>query len=230
MITSTLPIDDLKKFGIIESDNSFTKKLSAHDIQGFLKGSIIIADNEKDRITFQLVDGHSRLNINIYERDKDLSLLLENSAKFIEYSDIKTISSQELSVEKKAYVLDKETNKIMEYDFIKNAAELTKLIIEKDNVEETNRYKNELLRLKELFLEKIDQFPNMVKEITHDLNIVSKEISIVNSFTINQKLITEEEHRGAQLEVNDPNIYQKTHHRKEDEHQEEFQNSISFRR
>ena len=33
MTTQNLPTDDLKKYGIFNSDNTFTKKLSEEDIQ-----------------------------------------------------------------------------------------------------------------------------------------------------------------------------------------------------
>ena len=49
-----LPIDDLKKYGIIDQELSFSKKLNEEDIQKFLKGFIMVAENDKHRITFQL--------------------------------------------------------------------------------------------------------------------------------------------------------------------------------
>lgn len=36
-MTTTLPTDDLKKYGIIDADNSFSKKLSAEDIKTFYR-------------------------------------------------------------------------------------------------------------------------------------------------------------------------------------------------
>ena len=38
MQTNNLPTNELKKYGIVEPDNSFSKKLSAEDIQKFLQG------------------------------------------------------------------------------------------------------------------------------------------------------------------------------------------------
>ena len=49
-----LPTDDLKEFGIIGADNTFSKKLSNDDIQKFLKGESLVADNGKDRVVFQM--------------------------------------------------------------------------------------------------------------------------------------------------------------------------------
>ena len=40
MQNENLPTEELKKFGIINEDLSFSKKLNADDIQKFLQGSI----------------------------------------------------------------------------------------------------------------------------------------------------------------------------------------------
>ena len=56
MQNENLPTEDLKKFGIINEDLSFSKKLNEDDIQKFLKGYTIVADNDKNRATFQLVE------------------------------------------------------------------------------------------------------------------------------------------------------------------------------
>ena len=53
MQTENLPTEELKKFGIINEDLSFSKKLNPDDIQKFLKGYTIVADNDKNRATFQ---------------------------------------------------------------------------------------------------------------------------------------------------------------------------------
>ena len=95
MQTNNLPTDDLKKYGIVEPDNSFSKKLSAEDIQKFLQGYTIVADNDKNRATFQLVENNSRLNVVFLERDKSISTILENSRNQIDYSEIKDISKSE---------------------------------------------------------------------------------------------------------------------------------------
>ena len=88
MNNNTLPTDDLKKYGIINADNSFTKKMSAEDIMSFLQGNTMIADNQKNRIVFQLVENNSKLNVKMYERQEKISELLENSKDKIQYSDI----------------------------------------------------------------------------------------------------------------------------------------------
>ena len=78
MKNETLPTEDLKKFGIINEDNTFSKKLTSEDIAKFLQGYTIVADNEKNRATFQLVDDNSQLKVIFLERDKNLSEIIEN--------------------------------------------------------------------------------------------------------------------------------------------------------
>ena len=234
MNTNTLPTDELKKYGIINEDNSYSKKLNADDIQKFLKGYTIVADHDKNRATFQLTDNNTKLKVIFLERDKGISEILENSKNKIEYADIKNISKSvnELSFEKKAFIFDKEINKVVEFDFIKNARELTAIIADKKNVEELNRYKTELLKLKSFLQDKIDQFPEMVKEITNDLNIVSKEIATVNRISEKQNHSQKQEKSEVQLNVNDPDLYQDAKRVREEteEQEEEIQKSRGFRR
>ena len=85
MNTNTLPTDELKKFGIINEDLSFSKKLNADDIQKFLQGYTIVADNDKNRATFQLTENNSKLKVIFLERDKNLSEILEKSKEKIQY-------------------------------------------------------------------------------------------------------------------------------------------------
>ena len=234
MQTNNLPTDELKKYGIVEPDNSFSKKLSAEDIQKFLQGYTIVADIEKNRATFQLVENNSRLNVVFLERDKNISSILAESKERIEYSEIKDLSkgNSQLNFEKKAFVFDKLTNKVIEFDLIKNALELTAIIADKKDVSELNRYKTELLKLKSFLQDKIDQFPEIAKEITNDLNIVSKEISSINSLAHNQKSFTKQEQSEVQLNVNDPDLYQDANRIKEEEidREEDPEKSRGFRR
>ena len=234
MQTNNLPTDELKKYGIVEPDNSFSKKLSAEDIQKFLQGYSIVADNKKNRATFQLVENNSRLNVVFLERDKNISTILEESQERIVYSEIMNPSKRDrhLNFEKKAFVYDKETKNVVEFDLVKNALELTAIIADKNDVSETNRYKTELLKLKSFLQDKIDQFPEMAKEITNDLNIVSKEINSVNSLTQNQNNLTKQQQSDVQLNVNDPDLYQDANRIRDEElEQEENQEkSRGFRR
>ncbi len=234
MKTNTLPTDELKKYGIIENDNSFSKKLNSDDIQKFLQGYTIVADNNKNRATFQLTDNNTQLKVIFLERDKSISEILENSKNQIEYTDIKNVSKSvnELSFEKKAFIFDKETNQVVEFDFIKNGRELTAIIADKKNTEELNRYIAELLKLKSFLQDKMVQFPEMAKEITNDLNIVSKEFNTVNTLSEKQNHSKRQEKSDVQLNVNDPDLYQDANRIREEteEQEEEIQKSRGFRR
>lgn len=231
MENNNLPQEELKMYGIIDSDNTFTKKLSAEEIQKFLQGDSIIADNDKNRIIFQLKDNNSRLDVKLYERDKDISELLEESKKQIQYSDAyskydvneeKTMA--QLNFTKSAFVFDKDTNTVRELDFIKNSEILTKLVAEKKDVVENGRYKNELLKLKEFLQEKIDLYPEIAKEISNDLNIVSNAINSVNSISADEKQMKNENKSDIQLNVNDPDMYQDANEAREyDDEQEDLE-------
>lgn len=234
MKTNTLPTDELKKYGIINEDLSFSKKLNADDIQKFLKGYTIVADNDKNRATFQLTDNNTQLKVIFLERDKSISDILENSKNNIQYTDVKNVSksANELSFEKKAFIFDKENSKVVEFDFIKNATELTAIIADKKDTEELNRYKNELLKLKSYLLDKIEQYPEIAKVITNDLTIVSREINFVNSMVLNQKQISKTNDSDIQLNVNDPDVYQDANQRRDNdpENEEEVDKFRKFRR
>ncbi|MGC4129624.1 MAG: hypothetical protein QM564_08720 [Bergeyella sp.] len=225
MDNNNLPKDDLKKYGIIEADNSFTKKLSADEILKFLQGQTIVADNDKTRITFQLKDDNTRLDVKLYERDKNLSEILENSKSEIVFSEVKNLSaddSKDLNYEKKAFIFDKETETVIELDFIKNTELLTNLIAERKDAVLSGRYKNELMKLKEFLQEKIDKFPEIAKDITNDMNIVSKAINSVNSISPEEKQIQAQDKSDIQLNVNDPDLYQDANlAREHDEEMEE---------
>ena len=223
MNTETLPTNDLKKYGIINEDNTFSKKLNADDILKFMQGYTIVVDNDKNRATFQLVENNSKLKVIFLERDKILSEILENSKYMVEYSTIQELSKSgnQLNFEKKAFVFDKEANKIVEFDLIKNATELTAIIADKKDALEINRYKTELLKLKSFLQDKIDQFPEMAKEITNDLNIVSKEINTVNGISQNVSNSQKQEKSNIQLNVNDPDIYQDANRIREESQDEE---------
>ncbi|WP_027384927.1 hypothetical protein [Epilithonimonas caeni] len=238
MNTTTLPTDDLKKYGIIESDNSFSKKLSADDIQKFLQGFTIVADNDKSRITFQLTDNNSRLNVNLYERDKKLDEIIEKSKDKIQYTD--TFSKYNVNDKKTAaqlawtktvFVFDEKINKVVELDMIKNAPELTQMVAERKNADEIDTYKLELQKLKNFLYDKIDQYPEIAKEISNDMNIVSREIDSVNNISPDEKQISKAGDSDIQLNVNDRDMYEDANrHREEEQQEEEQERPRGFRR
>ncbi|WP_213188922.1 hypothetical protein [Cloacibacterium caeni] len=239
MQNENLPTEELKKFGIINEDLSFSKKLNADDIQKFLQGYTIVADNDKNRATFQLTENNTKLKVIFLERDKSLSEILEKSKEKIQYSETKAQynvndnqNSAQLGFSKQVFVFDKETSTVEELDFIKNAPELTKLVTERKNPEEISLYKLELEKLKSFLQDKIDLYPEIAKKITNDLNIVCREIESVNSITPDEKQITKENNSGVQLNVNDRDLYEDANRNREEqeEQSEEQEKSRKFRR
>ena len=225
MQTEHLPTEDLKKFGIINEDLSFSKNLKADDIQKFLQGYTIVADNDKNRATFQLTDNNTKLKVIFLERDKSISKIIENSKERIEYSTIQNLSEStesKLSLEKKAFIYDRENNIVSEFDLIRNARELTAIIADKKDVVEINRYKVELQKLKNFLMDKIDQYPEIAKEIEKDINIVSREINTVNRISRDEKQISKRKNSEVQLNVNDKDLYEDAN-RNRDEQKEELQ-------
>ncbi|WP_292008867.1 hypothetical protein [Chryseobacterium sp.] len=226
MKNSNLPTDELKKYGIIGEDHTFSKKLSTEDIQKFLQGYTIVADNDTKRATFQLTDDNTRLKVIFLERDKSISEILKNSEKRIEYSDIKELSNklppEVPALEKKAFIFDKDTGIVAEFDFIRHTTELTAIIADLRDATETARYKFELLKLKAFILDKLEVElpPEIAKEITNELNIISKEISTVDEILTQQNL-NQKEKSDIRLDVNDPDLYQDANRMREKEGQEQ---------
>ena len=235
MQTEHLPTEDLKKFGIINEDLSFSKNLKADDIQKFLQGYTIVADNDKNRATFQLTDNNTKLKVIFLERDKSISKIIENSKERIEYSTIQNLSEStesKLSLEKKAFIYDRENNIVAEFDLIRNARELTAIIADKKDVVEINRYKTELQKLKNFLMDKIDQYPEIAKEIEKDINIVSREINTVNRISRDEKQISKRKNSEVQLNVNDKDLYEDANRNREEQEEEshEREKPRGFRR
>ncbi len=235
MQTEHLPTEDLKKFGIINEDLSFSKNLKADDIQKFLQGYTIVADNDKNRATFQLTENNTKLKVIFLERDKSISEIIENSKERIEYSNIKNLSESresKLSLEKKAFIYDRENNIVAEFDLIRNARELTAIIVDKKDVVEINRYKVELQKLKNFLMDKIDQYPEIAKEIEKDINIVSREINTVNSISRDEKQISKRKNSEVQLNVNDKDLDEDANRNREEQEEEshEREKPRGFRR
>ncbi len=227
MEQNNLPTEQLKAYGIIENDNSFSKKLSEDDVKNFLNGYLIVADNDKDRITFQLQDNNSKLDIKIYQRDKGIQDILEDSKKEIQYSKISPIDTnkKEQDYNVKVFIAQKSNpyeTIIKEFDLQKDIKELTQIIAEKKDEKQTNRYKNELLKLKEFIQDKIDKFPELGKQLTENLNIVSNEINTVNSASA--ELNKNAEKSKIELDVNDPDLYQDANRNREE--QEEIEQEV----
>lgn len=217
MENHNLPTEDLKTYGIINENLTFSTKLSPDDVQKFLRGYTIVADNERNRATFQLTDNNSQLKVIFLERDKKLSEILEQSQEKVQYSDITDLSKSQdqWNVEKKAFIFDKGNGKTVEFDFIKHATELTAIIADQKDLEEIKHYKTELHKLKNYLYDKIDQYPEIAKAISNDMNIVSRELNAVNS--ISDEHIAKSGDLKTQLNVNDTDQYEDTNQMREHE-------------
>jgi hypothetical protein len=225
-----LPTEELKTYGIINEDLTFSTKLSPDDVQKFLHGYTIVADNDRNRATFQLTDNNTQLKVIFLERDKSLSEILEQSKKKVQYTDIKDLSksADQWNIEKKAFIFDKENSKTAEFDFIKNATELTAIIADQKNPQELSRYKAELQKLKNYLYDKIDQYPEIAKAISNDRNIVSRELDSVTR--ISDKQIAKGGDSKIQLNVNDTDRYEDANRMRENEEQQQQEEKRRFRR
>ncbi|WP_235802732.1 hypothetical protein [Vaginella massiliensis] len=188
-----------------------------------MNGGTIVADNETKRITFQFSENNTKLNINLFERDKSMKDVLENSKNNIEYAEIKNISTNDnkFNFEQKAFIYDEKSNQTLELDLVKDIKEITEIVIAKNSDLETNKYKIELQKLQSFLQDKIDKFPEIAKEITVDMNIVSNEINNVNSISRPQKQEQKEGNSKINLNVNDPDLYQDANAEREEELQQE---------
>lgn len=65
----TLPYAELKKFGIMTNENTFAPKLSKQEVDNFLKGSTLVAEDEANRLTFKLSKDNSKLEVDVYNKD-----------------------------------------------------------------------------------------------------------------------------------------------------------------
>ena len=127
---------------------------------------------------------------------------------------------------------DKE-NRTEEYDLLKNALRLTNIILNRNSEKETNRYRTELLNLKDFLQDQMDKFPEKSKEISRDINIVSGEIDTVNSVAPNETEIKKNQKGDIQLNVNDQDLYEDANRIREknlEEEKEEQEKPRGFRR
>ena len=223
-MNENLPTSELKEYGIMSDDNTFSKKLSEKDIENFLKGHAMIADNGKDRLIFLLTDNNTRLNVNVYQRDRTIDELVKQSQKEIVYSNLTELTnSKALDIEKKAFIYDQKTKQVTELDLLKDTEKIAQVVAEKKDIQESNRFKNELLKLKGYLQDKIDKFPEIGKEITNNLNIVSKTINTIDDATPNESQSQKQQQSKLRLDVNDDDLYQDANRHREEQAQEQEQ-------
>lgn len=227
-----LPTDELKRYGIMDANQTFSKKLTDEDIEKFLNGYTLVADNDKDRITFQLVDNNQRLDVNIFQRDQNIEEVIAFSKHEIQYVTLDKFRTYENSArllpEIKAFVFDEEKKTTTEFDLIKDSEECTDKVLERKHPAEINRYHNELMKLKSLLYDKRDKFPEIAKEITQDINIISKAANAINAVMQTKKTTETQQQTKVDLKVNDPDMYQDAYREREIE--EEREEKRGFRR
>ena len=222
---TNLPTNDLREYGILSEDNTFSKKLSQKDIENFLNGHALVADNGKDRLIFLLTDNNTRLNVNIFQRDKSLNEIMRQSEKEIVYSQLTELTDSK--------ALDLKTQQVTELDLLRDTEKIALIVAEKKDIQESNRFKNELLKLKGFLQDKIDKFPEIGKEITNNLNIVSKTINTIDDATPNESQSQKQQQTKLRLDVNDDDLYQDANRHREEqaqEQEEEQQRRRGFRR
>ena len=235
-MNTNLPTNDLREYGILSEDNTFSKKLSQKDIENFLNGHALVADNGKDRLIFLLTDNNTRLNVNIFQRDKSLDEIMRQSEKEIVYSQLTELTDSkalDLDIEKKAFIYDHKTQQVTELDLLRDTEKIALIVAEKKDIQESNRFKNELLKLKGFLQDKIDKFPEIGKEITNNLNIVSKTINTIDDATPNESQSQKQQQTKLRLDVNDDDLYQDANRHREEqaqEQEEEQQRRRGFRR
>ena len=85
-----------------------------------------------------MTDENSKLKVNVFERDKNISELLLNSKNEVQYTDTFSkynINDQktaaQLSWTKAVFIFDDKNKAIIEYDMIKDAHIINQLIAEK---------------------------------------------------------------------------------------------------
>src|SRR5690606_19539604 len=194
----------------ITEDNTFSNKLNQEDIDNFLNGGLIIATNKNLRVAFQLENSELKVKALVYKNPIEKVFEASKKGQTI-YTDALRVDKEIGDIEdwrKKAFVYDQEKKETIELDVLKNAPVLTKYILEKEDKVEYNRYKLELYKLRKYLLEKQAKFPEIAKTIALDLNIVSKEISTINTATISFKQKNKGNKTDVQLNVNDPDMFQ----------------------
>ena len=233
MKNDSLPTDELKKYGIIDSDNSFSKKLSPEDIQKFMNGETIVADNDKHQIAFKLSEGNTRLNVKMFEKDRSFQEILKevgDNPRSVQYAMETEFSENkdEKNFTRLAFLMKNDMH-VYRYDMVKDAKELTQEIAERKDVSLITLYKMELQKLQSFLQDKIDKYPEVAKQITENLNIVSNEINSVNSISAELNKTAKSADTEIRLDVNDMDLYEDVNAEREEEQEQEQQEEFKKR-
>ena len=90
------------------------------------------------------------------------------------------------------------------------------------------RPRKALEKLQSFLQDKIDKYPEIAKEITDNLNIVSKELNNVNSISPDEKQLEKGKETEIHLDVNDKDLYEDANRMREEN--EEIEESESQER
>lgn len=233
---NNLPTEDLKKYGIINEDNSIQEKISKSDFDKFTnEGYMLIVQDKDKRVSFQLTKDN-QLDVKHYIIDKSIDEIL-NKAK---EQPIQYAIEKQVDVEKgitkdetlKVFIYNQKENNVKEMDFLQKSKEITDFILDRKDIEESKKYKAQLELLKGFLQDKIDKFPEVAKYIANDMNIVSKNINKIDDATPNEEQAQEQKNTRIQLNVNDPDLYQDANREREEEWEEnqEQERKRGFRR
>lgn len=233
MNNTNLPTEELKKYGIINEDNSVKEKISREDFEKFTnEGYMLIVQDKDKRVSFQLTKDN-QLDIKHYIIDKSIDDILKNAKETpVQYAVEQKINQNGVVQDEslKVFIYNQQENSIQELDFLQKSKEITDFILEQKNIEESNKYKNQLLMLKSFLQDKIDKFPEVAKYISSDINIVSKNISRIDDSTPDLEQSEEQQKSKVQLNVNDPDLYQDANEAREEEWNEEMERKSRGRR
>ncbi|MCO7354042.1 hypothetical protein [Riemerella anatipestifer] len=234
MENKNLPTEELKKYGIINEDNSRHQKISKDDFERFTnEGYTLIVQDKEKRVSFQLTKD-KQLDVKHYIIDKPIDDILEQAKdNLIQYAIEKQLDEDNGTVKDetlKVFIYNSKENNVSEVDFLKKSKEITDFVLEQKDIEESKKYKAQLEMLKGFLQDKIDKFPEVAKYIANDMNIVSKNISRIDDATPNEEQAREQKNTKVQLNVNDPDLYQDANQEREDVWEREQEQKTRFKR
>lgn len=234
MINNDLPTEELKKYGIINEDNSTHQKISKDDFDRFTnEGYTLIVQDKEKRVSLQLTKD-KQLDVKHYITDKSIDEILKKAKESpIQYAIEKQLD-EEKGVAKdetlKVFIYNSQKNNVREMDFLQKSKEITDFILEQKDIEESKKYKAQLEILKGFLQDKIDKFPEIAKYIANDMNIVSKNINRIDDATPNEQQAQEQKNTKIQLNVNDPDMYQDVNREREETWEREQEQKTRFKR
>ncbi|MDY3319490.1 hypothetical protein PG637_08800 [Riemerella anatipestifer] len=234
MENKNLPTEELKKYGIINEDNSRHQKISEDDFERFTnEGYTLIVQDKEKRVSFQLTKD-KQLDVKHYIIDKPIDDILEQAKdNLIQYAIEKQLDEDNGTVKDetlKVFIYNSKENNVSEVDFLQKSKEITDFVLEQKDIEESKKYKAQLEMLKGFLQDKIDKFPEVAKYIANDMNIVSKNISRIDDATPNEEQAREQKNTKVQLNVNDPDLYQDANQEREDVWEREQEQKTRFKR